>query len=211
MAPWKERILRVVDPVTRRVRPIRARVQSLLEGMTPRDRMLLNLLVIAGVVVAFVLGGIGLRTHINGLRSEIETRKNQLAMVEEMKQAWNEDRDTLAVLEEKVSAHAETSFSAFLEKSADRVSLRDNLKQVRELSSSTTDTLEERQFAVTLSRVSLEQLVGFLYEVETAGYPLRVLSAKIKTVVVSGQKLLDVTLEFSSFKIIENDITGDET
>ena len=120
------------------------------------------------------------------------------------------DREILKLLEEKVSAHAATSFSAFLEKCADRVAIRDNLKQVKELSTSTSDDLEERQYAVTISRVSLDQLVAFLYEVETAGYPLRVLSAKIKTVVVSGQSLLDITLEISAFKLLQTAPGGDE-
>jgi hypothetical protein len=172
--------------------------------------MLLYLLVIAGTTALVVLGGLGLRGNLDRLQGEIDTRKGQLSMVQEMQREWREGQATLGQLEEKVTAHAATSFSAFLEKCADRVAIRDNLKQVKELSTATTDTLEERQYAVTVSRVTLDQLVGFLYEVETAGYPLRVLSTKIKTAVVGGQSLLDVTLEISSFRLIEASPGGDE-
>jgi len=210
MSAWKDRSRGLTAPLVRVAGPLQARARTLLEGLTPRDRMLLYLLVIAGTTALVVLGGLGLRGNLDRLQGEIDTRKGQLSMVQEMQREWREGQATLGQLEEKVTAHAATSFSAFLEKCADRVAIRDNLKQVKELSTATTDTLEERQYAVTVSRVTLDQLVGFLYEVETAGYPLRVLSTKIKTAVVGGQSLLDVTLEISSFRLIEASPGGDE-
>jgi hypothetical protein len=210
MSAWKDRFRGLTAPLVRVAGPLQARARTLLEGLTPRDRMLLYLLVIAGTTALVVLGGLGLRGNLDRLQGEIDTRKGQLSMVQEMQREWRDGQATLGQLEEKVTAHAATSFSAFLEKCADRVAIRDNLKQVKELSTATTDTLEERQYAVTVSRVTLDQLVGFLYEVETAGYPLRVLSTKIKTAVVGGQSLLDVTLEISSFRLIEASPGGDE-
>jgi len=203
MAASKDRLRRVAAPVVRFAGPVQARVRTLLEGLTPRDRMLLYLLVIAGAVVVVVLGGLGLRSNLSRLQGEIDTRRSQLVMVQEMQSAWTEGQATLQTLEEKMGTWADTSLSAFLEKCAERVSIRDNLKQVKDLSTSTSDTLEERQYQVTLSRISLDQLVGFVYEVETAGYPLRILSTKVKSVVVSGQILLDATFEISSFRLVE--------
>jgi uncharacterized membrane protein YbjE (DUF340 family) len=47
--------------------------------------------------------------------------------------------------------------------------------------------------------------VGFLYEVETSGYPLLIKTLNAKTIKISGAKTLDVTLDISAYKLIEEE------
>lgn len=200
----RQRITDLVAPVRRAVEPLRQRVGRTLEGMSPRDRMLAYGLVIFFTVAVLGVGTAMLKGSLGRLEQDLASRQGQLALVQEMRASYEEGRTRLQELEERIRSHQGTTLSAFLEKSAERTQIRDNLKQVKERSTSTLENLEERQFTVQLSRVALEQLSAFLFEVETSGYPLLIRSAKIKTVVVGGTKLLDATLEISSFKLVED-------
>ena len=53
--------------------------------------------------------------------------------------------------------------------------------------------------------MTLEQLVGFLYEVETSGYPLLIKTLTAKTITISGVKNLDVTLDISAYKLLDEE------
>jgi hypothetical protein len=59
-----------------------------------------------------------------------------------------------------------------------------------------------------MSKVSLDQIVSFLYEIETAGYPLKIRSMKTKTATVSGAKVLNVSMEVSSFRLVADESAG---
>jgi len=205
MAAIGERLANVQASIMRPFVPLRERVRSTLEGMSARDRALLYLMVIFFIVVGIGLGTMGIRSHLNRLDETLDTRRSQLAMVREMAVEYADGTEQLAEVEDKLRAHEGTTLSAFLEKSADKVQLRDSLKQVKERSSTTMDTLEEKQYTAQLRPVTLEQLVGFLYEVETSGYPLLIKTLTAKTITISGVKNLDVTLDISAYKLMDDE------
>lgn len=74
---------------------------------------------------------------------------------------------------------------------------------MREKGTTTEGTLEDKTYGVELSKLSLQQLVEFLHEVETSRYPLKIRNAKVKTQTLAGQKVLNVTLEVSAFRLVE--------
>ncbi len=205
MAAIRERLANLQASIMRPFVPLRDRVRSTLEGMSARDRALLYLLVIFFIAVGIGLGTMGIRSHLNRLDETLDTRRSQLAMVREMAVEYADGTEQLAEVEDKLRAHEGTTLSAFLEKSADKVQLRDSLKQVKERSSTTMETLEERQYTAQLRPVTLEQLVGFLYEVETSGYPLLIKTLTAKTITISGVKNLDVTLDISAYKLLDEE------
>ena len=205
MSAIRDRILNAWASLTKPLDPLRERLRSTLEGMSARDRALLYLLLIFFIVVGLGLGTMGVRSHLNGLDEMLGTRRGQLAMVKEMSGDYADGTVQLAELEEKLGQHSGTTLSAFLEKSADSVQIRDSLKQVKERSSTTLESLEEKQYTAQLRPVSLEQLVGFLYEVETSGYPLLIKTMTAKTITISGVKTLDVTFDISAYKLLEEE------
>ena len=128
-----------------------------------------------------------------------------LGWLHEMQGSYADASEQLTELEGKVNAYKATKLSAFLEQCADRVQIRDNLKQVKERSVTTTESLEEKQYTVQLSRVTVEQFANFLYEAETTGFPMIIKSTKVKTTLAAGQKLLEVTFEISAYRLIEEE------
>lgn len=184
--------------------PLRAAFDKAVEGLSPRDRLLLGGLVVCLCLALLTLASMAMTRSLRGLEGMVATRQSQYDMVQEMGSSYAEASAKLQDLEERVNAHKTTTLSAFLEQCADKVQIRDNLKQVKERSVSVAEDLEEKQYAVQLSRVTLDQFSSFLYETETAGYPMLIKSAKVKTTVVGGVKVLDVTLDISAYKIVES-------
>lgn len=205
MAAIRDRLASLQAAIVRPFDPLRERLRATLEGMSPRDRALLYLMVIFFTMVGLGLGTMGLRSHLNRLEETLDTRRGQLALVREMAIEYSDGTEQLVEVEDKLRTYRGTTLSAFLEKSADKVQLRDSLKQVKERTSTTLDSLEEKQFTAQLRPVTLEQLVGFLYEVETSGYPLLIKTLTAKTITISGAKSLDVTLDISAYKLLEEE------
>jgi len=206
MSAITERLRDLQAAIMRPFAPIRDRVHAALEGMSARDRMLLYILVIFFTLVGLGLGTMGVRSHLSRLDETLDNRRSQLAMVREMAVEYADGTEQLADVQDKLRAHDGTTLSAFLEKSADSVQIRDSLKQVKERTSTTTESLEEKQYTAQLRPVTLEQLVGFLYEVETSGYPLLIKTLTAKTITISGVKNLDVTLDISAYKLLDEEV-----
>jgi hypothetical protein len=139
------------------------------------------------------------------MEETLTTRRGQLANVQQLAVDFRGGTEQLTEIEEKLNAHKGTNLSAFLEKCADKVQIRDSLKQVKERATTTQEVLEEKQFTAQLRPVTLEQLVGFLYEAETSGYPLLIKTLTARTVSSGGAKSLDVTLDIAAYKLLEEE------
>ena len=177
------------------------RVETTMEGMSPRDRTLIYLMVLAFGAAILVLSTMMFKSKLGTLEGQLASGRAQLALVQESKAAYLEGQELLVELEAKLKAHEGTSLSAFLEKSASKAQIRDNLNEVKERSVTTLESMEEKQSTAQIDKITLEQLVSLLYEIETQGYPLIIRSAKI----TQRRKLLNVTLEISSFKVLEGE------
>ncbi|MFH1469707.1 MAG: hypothetical protein ABIO70_35300 [Pseudomonadota bacterium] len=205
MGAFSDRIANAWSGIMRPFAPLREGVQRALEGMSPRDRMLLYGMVIFFTAIAIGLGTWGVKGHLDRMEQTLQTRKAQLANVQQMAVDYQDGNEQLIEVEEKLNAFKGTNLSAFLEKCADKVQIRDSLKQVKERGSTTQEMLEEKQFTAQLRPVTLEQLVGFLYEAESSGYPLLIKTLTARTVTSGGVKSLDVTLDISAYKLLEEE------
>jgi len=185
--------------------PLQSRLEPLLDSLSPRDRMLLLGLSVFGGL--FVIAGVGwwMTSSLDGLRADIDDRKDTLAFVRQEIAEFDASQGQLEVIEEELKKHSGTDFSAFMEKAAESADMKDQLSSVRPTSTTSLGSLEVKNYDVKVNRVSLPQFLDFLYEVETDGYPLRITNAKLKGVTVSGAKLLNVTLEVSAFKLLQEE------
>ena len=203
-----QKLLVARDRITARWANARAKVQDLLAEMSPRDRALLFGLVTFFALVIVIGSTVAMTAQLDGKAETLNNRQFQLQQVEAMREEFEEARSQLGDIEEKLASHGKTTLAAFLEKAAEKAQISDALKEVDQRGVSEYGGLEETQYAVRVSRVTLEQLVGFLYEVETVGFPVRITTMKVKTVYVSGEKLLDVNLDMAAVKIVDEETAG---
>lgn len=182
---------------------IQARVEGVLDGMSPRDRSLL-----LGLVAFFSLVAVGgsawwMNGKLDSLEDTRDKRIEDVNYVNDTLAEYQQAQIELERIEADMARFDGQDLSSFLEKAADTADIRDRLDSVRENSVVELGDLEEKNYSVKLSRVSLEQMVTFLYQVEATGYPLKITSAKFKRVKVSGEWLLNVTLEIAAYRLIQ--------
>lgn len=180
-------------------------LQDALSGLSPRDRTLL-LGMIATLLVALLAGGAyGLNRSLKAQRARLDERQAQLDQLTGMLAEHAENQAQIGAIEERIQAHADTDLQAFVEQAGKEAGISDRITGVREKPGTTTGTLEDRQYSVTLTRLSLQEYSNFLFELEGAGYPLKVRSTKIKRRARGEEVTLDVDMDISAFRLVEAD------
>lgn len=185
------------------VEALRERLAQAVATMSGRDRRLL--IGLSAFLLVVVLGGtwwIG-RQVLADVRGRVSDREETLALVQGLAADQAAAAAEIASIEDELRRNAGQDLPAIMEKAAAKTGISTNLSAVREKEVTTTGTLEEKSYNVDLTKLSLQQLTDFLYEIETGGYPLRVRSMKTKTVTVTGVKALNVSLEVSAYRLIE--------
>ena len=194
-----------MSAIRRKLEGVMARVDGILDGMSPRDRKLAMGLLLFAVVV-LVGGGFSLMSSsLSSLETQLDTRRGDLAYVQGLQSDYNSSSKQLAAIEADLGKHAGTSLSAFMEQAADKAGIRDRLDSVRENSVVELDSLVQKNHSVSLSKITLEQALDFLYEIEATGYPLRVTNANLKVVKVKGEKMLNLKLEIAAYSLVETE------
>ena len=190
-----------------RIDDILDRIQDVLADMTPRDRSLLLGLTIV-LLVAIVAGSsYAMKTSLDTLEARVKERANDVQYVYATAQEYADAQANLQVLEADLQKTSSVDLSAFLEQAAQKASI-DSPDSVREKSSTTEGNLEEKQFTVTLNDISLQQLSEFLYEAEASGYPLKIRTTKVKTKTKKDEKLLQVNMDISAFRAVQEGSEG---
>jgi type II secretory pathway component PulM len=184
--------------------PIEARLDAILAGMKPRDRLLLSG-VVGAVILSIVLGiGLGMRSSLAGMDTDLQAEKTRLVQVREMAKQYAGDAERVIALEASLNEHKGKDLSAFLEQAASKAQAGDSLTAVTPTSTSTIGSLEQKNYTANLRKVTLEQALEFLYEAEGKGYPLKIQSANIK-VGRGSEKLLTLNLEVATYALTEEE------
>ncbi len=186
------------------LQPVKARFGELVATMSDRDRKLFIALVIFGVTVVLLGGWWAGGRYLNDLNSRISDRESTLGLLNGIAAEQESAAGQLVKIEEQLRKNEGMELSAFLEKTAQHVGMQASLKGVRNKSTTTEGTLEEKLYTVELERVPVQQLSDFLYEMESSGYPLKVRSTRMKTLTAAGLKVLNVSMEVSAFRLVED-------
>jgi hypothetical protein len=142
---------------------------------------------------------------LEGLEEDLAQGQQTLVLVQALGVEYAEAGAKAEELEAKLKVYADTDLSAFLEKAASSAQIRGNLDSVRETSKSQQGILEIKNYSVTVKKAGLEQVLNFLYETEGTGYPLRIQSANLKNVRVSGEKKLTLKLDVAAYRLVEEE------
>ena len=188
-----------------RFAPLSSRLEAMLETLSPRDRSLLLMLFSAGLLVIMGGGGWFLRSTLNDLESQLNEGRSTLAFIQGEAAEYDLAQGRVEEIEDELRKHQSTDLSTFMERAAKTAKVDDRLKSVRETSVTTLGSLEQKNYSVDVSRVTLQELLDFLYEVEGTGYPLKILSTNIKTTKVADAQLYNVKLDVAAFRLSEEE------
>ncbi len=183
--------------------PMFERVEAILQGMNSRSRkQLLGLVMVA--VVAFYGAVLWLMaSHLEDLDGEVETRQATLAFLQEEGAGYHDTREEAEQIEEQLRDQAGKSLSSYLEKAAEKCDIKDQLDKVDEKSVVAIGDLETQRVEASISKVTLEQLASFLYEVEAGDFPLRIQSTNVRMKKSRDGRLLNVKFDIDAFRLLE--------
>jgi hypothetical protein len=186
---------------------IKERISDTLASLPPRDRAIaipLSLLVFFGGIS---LGIFFMFNSLESLNKQLVGLNDNLRLVKVLQQEHHTVKEEVSVIEQSLAKNATTDLSAFLEGAANKAGFNPKEKnmQVRERSTITDGNIQEKVFTVNLSSLSTEEFSSFLLQTETAGYPLKIQTSTVKTKKRKGEKLLQLTLDIATFKLISEE------
>jgi type II secretory pathway component PulM len=194
-----------MSAITTRIAAFQERIQDILASMSSRDRTMFIGLIVFGVLV--ITGGSAFLMNrvLGDLEERIDSQSHTLQIMETMASDYRDSSEKAEQIEEELARNTDNDLSAFLEKSAKNTGIGDKLDAVKEKSTSSDGVLQEKLYAVTLSKLELTELSDFLYEVETAGFPMQIQTLKVKTRTKKGERTLSVDLDIAAYTLLDTE------
>lgn len=186
-----------------RIAALQARVDGLLDGMSPRDRKLAIVLVVFLALVAVGGGAWWMNGSLESKAKALKDLEDYQHDIDVLAAEYEVAQADLIAVEDALRQKQGQDLSTFMEKAASTAGIAESLDSVREVSVVELGSLEQKNYTVRLTKISQEQAAEFLYQVEGTGFPLRISSAKFKRVKVSGEWLLNLTLEVAAYRLLE--------
>lgn len=186
---------------------LKERVLNTFSALPPRDRILA-----ASFIVATFFGGLGfgaytMNTTLKTNRQEIERIEKSVELIQVLQAEQASLESEVAQIEEALAKNATTDLSAFLEQSATKSGFNPKEKnmQVREKSTRKDGRLQEKVFSVILSNLTTEEFGKFLFQTETAGYPLKIQTSTVKSRKRQEEVTLNLSLDIAAYKLVEEE------
>jgi hypothetical protein len=185
-------------------------ISNTSQNLTPRDRVLLIVLIVAFTLTGTVYGAKAMYDKMNNLRQDISGLQEDLQRLKTFQQEQESLRQSVTEGEAIIQKHKNTALSAFLETSAQKLKIKEKLSSVSPKNTTKGTYFEEKNYAVNLRNLSTEELGRFLYDIETNEYPLQIQSCNIITKRSRARKdedpppaTLNMTIEMSVIKPLE--------
>jgi len=175
-----------------------ARLRTLLDGLAPRERLLLSL---AGSMLALTLAWLALVQPILSSRERAQQRvagaEQQLEMMQRLRGEFDEVNARLSTVEQRIQGGPQGNIFTLLESLARRASVA--VEAMEPQAALASELYRETKVQVVLKSVTLAQAVNYLHQIETAPQLLSVKSLRMRTR-RDDATLMDVTFTVSSFE-----------
>lgn len=173
------------------------------DSLSRRERrMVMGLVLFLGVVVG---GGLAwtLKSRLDDKASKVRMAKDNYEILVAMEERFLEADAVIKASETRLREYAGVRLDAHVEKIATQTGVSEQLRSVDEQGTETVGNVMQRRYRIDLRKVTVAQALDFIYDLETSGYPVSVERANLKTVFVSGERLLNVRLEVVTLSIEE--------
>ena len=180
------------------------------QNLTPRDRVLLVILVVAFTITGTLYGAKMMYEKIRFLQDDISELQGDIQRLKTFQQEQEDLRQSVQEGEEIIAKHKNTALSAFLETTAQKLKIKEKLSSVSPKNTTKGTYFQEKNYTVSLRNLSTEEMGRFLYDIETNEYPLQIQSCNIVTKRSRAKKdeesppaTLNMTIEMSVIKPLE--------
>jgi type II secretory pathway component PulM len=179
-------------------------IERQLESLSPRDRKLLIGLVSFIAVVFVSVLWYSLYSVLNDKVSRVRETKSQLEAVRILDAERVDAMAKLESAEARLAQYKGKRVSAHIEEVAQKRDIpQEQLRAVNEVGSEQVGKVKQTTYKVDLKGLDYSDAYGFIYELETSGYPVHVQTADFRKTFVKKEKKLNVTLELVVFELAE--------
>lgn len=178
-------------------------VERQLESLSPRDRKLLVGLV-SGMSLIFVsvlwwsLYGV-----LESKAEEVRSAKLRLENIRIVQQEYEDAMAEIQRQETRLEEYKGKRVSAYIEEVASGRGVLEQLRSVNEAGVEQVGNIRQSKYRIELKRIEYEAAFGFIYELETSGFPTQVEVAQFRTVKSREGKVLDLMLELVVYSLAE--------
>jgi hypothetical protein len=170
-------------------------------GLQPKEQMIA--MIVGGIILlVIIIMPVSLAgSKISKLEKSISTGTDQINDVVREIGEYNKEKSKLVAVEGLLKAGYDTSISTTLENLATQSGIKENVESLKERALVPSEIFDEASVDVRVSRVTLAQIIDFLYKIEgEKSKVLRVKQIQIKPR-YDNRKLLDTNFTVSTFKL----------
>lgn len=180
-----------------------ANLYSAYFALSPREQTV-ALVVAAVLLVLIVVLPVTIASgRIAKLEKDVANGREQFKEIMRAMESYDTKRAELASVQQYVSAGYDSAISSTLESIAEANNIKERIDSLKEKSPVTGDLFDEMSVDVRLKKVTLQQVVDFLYAIEH--HPDKVLRLKQLTMKTrfDNKQELDVSFTVSTYKLLE--------
>lgn len=157
------------------------RIGAFWGSLSRRDRRLLTIMVVAVTLFAGYFVVTGVRNRVDKLEESVGNKERDLASIERMQGSLAENRAQITQLEDQLEQYENFSVSGFLESTGDEIKISEQIKGINDQGVTEGTYFDQHRYEVVLKQVTLEQVINYLYKVQSAPQPLNVDRLVIRT------------------------------
>ena len=177
-----------------------SRLRAAFDDLSDRERILVSVAGVALVVVVFYFGVV--RSSL-GLRGDVQRRLSQseqeLVLMSRLRREYDDVYQRLTSVEQRIQNSTRGNLRTTLESLARNSNV--TVESMEPQATPSDDRYRETKVEVALKQVTLEQVVSYLHQIETAEAVLSVKSLRMRTR-SDAPEFLDVTFTVSTFEPI---------
>jgi type II secretory pathway component PulM len=182
------------------VKKLWSRLRAAFDDLSDRERILVS---IVGVMLIGLVFYLGIIRSSFGLRDDAQRRlsqaEQQLMVMSRLRREFDDVNERLTSVEQRIQSSTRGNLRTTLETLA--LASKVKVESMEPQATPSNDRYRETKVEVALKRVTLQQTVSYLHEIETSDEVLSVKSLRMRTR-KDKPDFLDVTFTVSTFEPI---------
>lgn len=178
-------------------------IYNMFLGLSPQQQTLALIGAVA-VIVLIILLPVSLASgRIGKMEKLLKQSKSEMGNIVYEIDDYNMMRDKLKMMEESLKTGYDTALSTTIENLASKAGIADSIESIKERPVVPSELFDESIVEVRLSKVTLPQLVDFLYSIEyDKTKMLRVKELRMRTR-FDNKQIFDVAFQVSTYRLQE--------
>ncbi len=150
-------------------------------SLSRRDRRLLVIMVVAVTLFAGYFVVTGVRGRVAKYEEAVADKERDLAAIERMGGSLAENQAKVQQMEDQLKQYENFSVSGFLESTGDEIKISEQIRGINDQGITEGAYFDEHRYEVVMKQVTLEQVVNYMYKIQSAPQPLRIERLVIRT------------------------------